>query len=87
MQNILLSLGALLFCLLMLEVSLRIYRGYVKTVSPYQPAEHPEMIYVVKPHIFRDINSRGFRDREHPLEKAPGTLYAAEAIYEKLMKH
>ena len=73
-QNILLSLGTLLFCLLMLEVGLRIYHGYVKIVSPYQPAEDPEMIYVVKPGIFREVNSRGFRDREHPLEKAPGSF-------------
>lgn len=72
-RNIILSLGIILLCLLFLELILRAYHFYGNRRIYYQPAKHPAMIYTVKPNAYREINSHGFRDREHSLKKSPDT--------------
>lgn len=71
-KNLLLTFGTFLSCLLTMELGLRVYHAYAKSASAYRHAEHPEMIYEVKPNIYRDCNSRGCRDGEHAIQKAPG---------------
>ncbi len=72
-RNFFLILGALFFCLMLMELTFQAYHFYVKQRTKYQSAEHPDMIYTVKPNVSREINTRGFRDREHSDQKPPGT--------------
>lgn len=70
-KNIILGLTSISLCLLFLEIGFRAYHLHVTNRTNAQPAQHPEMIYTIKPHAFPGINAHGFRDREHSQEKHP----------------
>ena len=53
---------------------MRLYRTYVKIRSGYKPAFNERRIFERKPHSDREVNARGFRDREHADEK-PKDVY------------
>lgn len=58
--------------LFLAELGMRIYHAYVKIQSPYQPHNNSQIVFVRKPNFSQEINSLGFRDREHEIKKPQG---------------
>ena len=72
--NLLLLLVGIGLPLAGLEVGLRIHHADVKARSSYRPVDDARVVFAGKPHAWNEINSLGFRDREHSLQKPEGVF-------------
>ncbi len=67
-----LALGGAVLALIAIEFGLQTYHLYVRSASLYRGVSNPRLVFTRKPHVNRETNAMGFRDREHASSKTPG---------------
>ncbi len=69
LSRLFMVLVAIILPLVMIEVAMRGYHTYVKIHSQYQHAANSRLVFIRKPHAYREINVLGFRDQEYKFRK------------------